>query len=136
MCLVRCLYLLLPALSLTVACGDSSNPPDCPNLPECNEKGLCSVDGERCTAASDADCQTHSEVCSKLGRCTARDGLCQATTDADCKASSFCQIYGGCHARDGVCLAESDDDCKDSSGCKQYGWCTVNDQGECVKIGK
>lgn len=128
------LHPLLLALFLT-GCGDSSDPPDCPSLPGCRENGLCTAEGDRCIAGSDADCRDRSEVCSKLGRCTALDGTCQATSDADCKASAFCQIYGGCHAKDGVCLALTDDDCKDSSGCKQYGWCTANDQGECVKMG-
>jgi hypothetical protein len=127
------LVLLLSAMG---GCGeDGTDPVVCTGTAGCMEQGRCTPEGERCVAATDADCQERSEVCSRFGRCTPQgEAGCVATTDAGCQASLWCGIYGGCHAREGRCLALGDEDCEASSGCKQYGWCTVNARGECVQI--
>jgi hypothetical protein len=122
------------ALTL-LGCGDDPvDDPDCARGQQCYDQGLCTVQDGQCLAASDADCNTASEVCQRFGLCTASKGRCVAASDEGCQESAQCEIYGGCTAVDGKCIAISDEQCQQASVCDLYGWCTANLQGECVKI--
>ena len=86
----------------------------------CKREGLCTGDGKRCVAASDADCKA-AKICEKEARCTAKNGSCVIGSAEDCKP--LCARLGRCTFQDNRCLADSDDDCKESEACKKYKKC-------------
>ncbi|MBW2453293.1 MAG: hypothetical protein JRI68_02230 [Deltaproteobacteria bacterium] len=94
----------------------------------CKREGMCTGDGKRCVAGTDADCKA-SKICDKEARCTAKNGLCIIGGAEDCKP--LCAKFGRCTFLDNKCVADKDDDCAESEACKKYSKCKASKAGDC-----
>lgn len=97
----------------------------------CRAYGACTVAGDRCVAATDADCR-QSLVCALEGRCTVFGGRCIASSEAECRASEQCRIGGRCSWVGEVCLAVTAADCARSQGCRLFRNCALDPRRGCV----
>ena len=149
-------------LSMLACSSPAPTAESCLKSVDCERKGLCILEAEKCVVGSSADCKK-SRFCFELGLCTAKNGECLAATEQDCRNSSQCERNNRCIASSGecvelstgycritnpyckklgecsldrknhVCIAKRDVDCKASEICQSEGKCSLDsDRGRCI----
>jgi hypothetical protein len=114
-----------------VSCG-ATKPEHCKASTLCQRFGQCSLQGNACVVASDADCAGSAE-CSDRGRCkkSQRDAVCTPEGDAACASAKECASHGHCTAQRGstgeveACGPKDAAACKASPACKSEGLCSA-----------
>ena len=103
-----------------IACQPPLTEEDCRKSLQCEQKGLCLLESQKCVIGTADDCK-NSRFCYDLGLCSLdkENGRCAAFTEAECRASTQCKTRRRCIASDGLCVEITP------------GWCRrrMNDEG-------
>ena len=107
--------------------------PDCPNLPECSEKGICGYDEKKEICIANEDGCASSKLCDDEGICgfNSEKIQCVASVVGCLQATIGCKEHGLCGIQGERCVA-SDDGCANASiTCGFHGLC-ASDGLNCV----
>lgn len=99
--------------------------PDCPNLPECPEKGICALNDKQDACIASKDGCSGSKLCREEGVCgfDAQNVQCVASYEGCKLASLGCKEHGICGIEGDRCIASIDGCANASITCGFHGLC-------------